>query len=217
MGMRNRYDSDGKLVGAHNMIFDDIPDDYVMKTVLTGDKFCDWSYVGIMKHLRTIQAGEEFEEDKYYSLEVLSHMALDYLKSAQYLYGGIVNDRDGNTVSYYLVPCAFACKHSIELKLKECQIEKGFLELKGHSVLKIWNDLDEMDIPHSQEISNFLEEVEKIDNNEMALRYGVSGKLAPLQEKFKFDIDNMISNTMFLFNVVDEYIICKYRNRKNNS
>ena len=98
------------------------------------------------------------------------------------------------SVSYYLVPCAFACKHSIELKLKECQIEKGFLELKGHSVLKIWNDLDEM-----------------------ALRYGVSGKLAPLQEKFKFDIDNMISNTMFLFNVVDEYIICKYRNRKNNS
>ena len=51
----------------------------------------------------------------------------------------------------------------------------------------------------------------------MALRYGVSGKLTPLQEKFKFDIDNLISNTMFLFNVVDEYIICKYRHGENNS
>ncbi len=39
MGMRNRYDSDGKLVGAHNMIFDNIPDDYIIQKVLTGDKF----------------------------------------------------------------------------------------------------------------------------------------------------------------------------------
>lgn len=45
----------------------------------------------------------------------------------------------------------------------------------------------------------------------MALRYGISKGLAPLQENFKFDIDNLISNTMFLFNIVDEYIICKYR------
>ena len=142
------------------MLFDNIPDDYKMQKVLTGDKFADWSYVGIMKHLRTIEVSDEFSNNKFYATEVLSHMAMDYLKSAQYLYSGIVGDRDGNIVSHYLVPCAFACKHSIELKLKECQIEKGFEKLKGHSVLEVWNALDEIDIPHSKEITAFLGEVE---------------------------------------------------------
>lgn len=209
--MRPRYDEEGNIKSYHNMIFDNIPDDYKMRKVLTGDKFADWSYVGIMKHLRSVEAGEEFFDKKFYSSEVLSHMAMDYIKSAQYLYNGIVGDRDGNTVSYYLVPCAFACKHSIELKLKECQIEKGFDNLKGHSVLDVWKALDETNIPHAAEITSFLEDVEKIDNNEMALRYGISKDLEPLQEKFKFDIDNLITNTMFLFNVLDEYVICKYK------
>ncbi len=193
------------------MIFDSIPDDYKMQKVLTGDKFADWSYVGIMKHLRTIKADEGFASKEFYATEVLSHMAMDYLKSAQYLYSGIVEDRDGNTVSNYFVPCAFACKHSIELKLKECQIEKGFDKLKGHSVLEVWNALDERDIPYSNEITVFLGEVEKIDKNEMALRYGIGKNLEPLQEEFKFDIDSLITNTMFLFNILDEYVIHKYR------
>lgn len=209
--MRPRYDEEGNIKSYHDMIFDNIPDDYKMQKVLTGDKFANWSYVGIMKHLRTVEAGEEFFDKKFYSTEVLSHMAMDYIKSAQYLYSGIVGDRDGNTVSYYLVPCAFACKHSIELKLKECQIEKGFEKLKGHSVLEVWKALDETDIPHADEITSFLEEVEKIDINEMALRYGIGKNLEPLQEKFKFDIDNLLTNTMFLFNVLDEYVIYKYK------
>lgn len=209
--MRPRYDENGNIKSYHNMLFDNIPDDYKMQKVLTGDKFADWSYVGIMKHLRTIEVRDEFSNNKFYATEVLSHMAMDYLKSAQYLYSGIVGDRDGNIVSHYLVPCAFACKHSIELKLKECQIEKGFEKLKGHSVLEVWNALDERDIPHSKEITAFLWEVEKIDKNEMALRYGIGKKLEPLQEKFKFDIDSLITNTMFLFNILDEYVIHKYR------
>jgi hypothetical protein len=140
-------------------------------------------------------------------------MAMDYIQSALYLHRAIVNDRDGETVSYYVIPCAFSCKHSIELKLKECLITKGMKELKGHSVLTVWNDLDEKNIPHSKNITVFLQEVEKIDNNEMALRYGISRKAEPLQENFKFNIDVLIMNTMFLFNVLDEYVICKYRYR----
>lgn len=209
--MRPRYDEEGNIKSYHNMVFDNIPDDYKMQKVLTGDMFYDWSYVGIMKHLRTIKAGEEFFDKKFYSTEVLSNMAMDYIKSAQYLYSGIVGDRDGNTVSYYLVPCTFACKHSIELKLKQCQIEKGFETLKGHNVFEVWNALDEKDIPYAGEITFFLQEVERIDNNEMALRYGINKNLEPLQEKFKYNIDSLITNTMFLFNILDEYVIHKYR------
>ena len=31
MGMRERYDATGKCIGAHNMVFDEIPDDYDIK------------------------------------------------------------------------------------------------------------------------------------------------------------------------------------------
>lgn len=213
--MRERRDVNGNLKGYHNMIFDNIPDDYQIQKVILEDKLYDLSYLGVMKHLRTTKAGEEFADDNYYSSEVLSHMALDYLNSAHFLYQGIVADRGQDLVTYYLIPCAFLCKHSIELKLKECLLSKGVHELKGHSVLKIWNDLNENQIPHGTDLELFLSEVEKIDNNEMALRYGISKGLAPLQENFKFNIDNLITNTMFLFNIVDEYIICKYRFNRN--
>jgi len=209
--MRARYDEYGNVRSYHRMIFDNVPDDYKMQSVLTGERFSDLSYVGIMKHLRTKEKIEDFSNNEYYSSEVLSHMAMDYIQSALYLHKAIVNDRDGETVSYYVIPCAFCCKHSIELKLKECQIAKGMAELKGHSVLTVWNDLDEKDIPHSNDIASFLQEVEKIDNNEMALRYGISKREEPLQEDFKFNIDVLIKNTMFLFNVLDEHVICKYR------
>lgn len=209
--MRARYDENGNILSYHRMVFDNVPDDYEMQSVLTGESFTDLSYVGIMKHLRTKEKIEDFDDNEYYSSEVLSHMAMDYIQSAMYLHHAIVNDRDGETVSYYVIPCAFSCKHSIELKLKECQIAKGMDELKDHNVLTIWNDLDEKNIPHSKDITSFLQEVEKIDNNEMALRYGISKKTEPLQESFKFNIDVLIKNTMFLFNILDEHVICKYR------
>lgn len=215
MGMRERYDQNGDLIGCHNMIFDEIPDNYLIQKVLLEDIVYDLSYIGVMKHLRTIKAGKEFDNNNFYSSEVLSHMALDYLNSARYLYQGIVADRGQDLVTYYLIPCTFLCKHSIELKLKECLLSKGIHTLTGHSVLEIWNNLNEDQIPHGTELKSFLCEVEKIDNNEMALRYGISKKLVPLQEDFKFNIDNMITNTMYLFNVLDEYVICRYKYEKN--
>lgn len=49
----------------------------------------------------------------------------------------------------------------------------------------------------------------------MALRYGINSKLEPLSENYKFDIDNLINNTMFLFNVLDEYVVHVNIFRKN--
>ena len=69
--------------------------------------------------------------------------------------------------------------------------------------------------PHYDELSAFIKEIEKIDKNEMALRYGINSKLEPLSENYKFDIDNLIQNTMFLFNVLDEYVVHANISRKN--
>ena len=209
--MRERYDESGNVIGAHNMVFDEIPDDYEIKQVLLPGKVVDLSYLGVMRHLRDIKAGDEFGDDMFYSSEVVSHMAIDYLNSARFLWQGIANDRGKDVVTYYFIPCAFLCKHSIELKLKECLLAKGSTQLNGHSVIKLWDELGVADIPNKDNIKAFLEEVEKIDKNEMALRYGIGHDLRPLAEKPKFDIDPLITNTMYLFNVLDEYVICKYR------
>lgn len=211
--MRERYDEEGNLKGYHCIIFDEIPDDYKMKPVILQNKVPDLSYLGIMKYLRDIKAGDEFDDNEFYSSEVISKMALDYLQSAVFLQKGVQNDRNQEEmlVSHYLIPCAYLCKHSIELKLKECLLAKKEKNIKGHSVLKLWEILNESQIPHYSQFCTFVQEVEKIDSNEMALRYGISNKLEPLQEKFKFNIDALINNTMFLFNVLDEFVICKYR------
>lgn len=209
--MRDRYDKDGNVIGAHRMVFDIIPDDYEMKTVLIPGKVVDLSDLGIMRYLRDIKAGEEFNDDVYYSSTVISNLALDYLNSARFLWQGIANDRGKERVTYYFIPCAFLCKHSIELKLKECLLAKGCKVLNGHSVMKLWKEIGENGITNQEKIEDFLDQVERIDKNEMALRYGIGHDLKPLAEKPHFDIDNLITNTMYLFNVVDEEIICKHR------
>ncbi len=208
--MRERYDSDGNLMGAHNMIFDVIPDDYKIKSIILNDKVFDLSYLGVMRHLRDKKVADEINNDKVYSEEVISHLALDYLNSARFLWQGIIDDRNKGIVSQLFIPCAFMCKHAIELKLKECLLVKGAERLSGHSIKTLWDDIGELDIPHFEDIDSFITEVEEIDRNEMALRYGISSNLKPLSERPRFDIDNLITNTMYLFNVLDENVVCKY-------
>lgn len=207
--MRKRFDKDGKLIRYHQILFDNIPDDYQIRKTILEDGVLDLSYLSVMKYLRTSKVFDEFEDDKVYSSEILSYMALDYINSALFLRQGVVGDRGKDMVSYYVIPCAYLCKHAIELKLKQCLLSKGEEHIDGHNVLKLWEKLDETEIPHYQELYGFLIEVDRIDHNEMALRYGISKSLTPLQEDFKFDVDNLLTNAMFLFNIVDEYVICK--------
>jgi len=208
--MRPRYDENGKLIGSHNMIFDDIPDNYQIRPFLLYDKVHDLSYLGVMKHLRNLKVADEFQDNDFYSKEVLSHLAFDYLYSAFLLHKGVLADRGTKVTSLYLIPCAYLCKHSVELKLKECLLEKYKRLQRSHSVLELWNMLNENELKQYAPIDYFIKELEAMDKNEMALRYGVSINLEPLSEEFKFDIDILLTNTKFFFNVVDEYVICKY-------
>lgn len=212
--MRERFDSQGNIIGAHNMIFDDIPDDYEMQKIILEQKVYDLSSLGVMKYLRNENVAEEFQDNYFYSTEVLSHLALDYLHSALLLQREIIIERGSDIVSNYLIPCAFMCRHSIELKLKECLLQKTQKIVKSHSILGLWESLDEVKLDHYQEMDFFVHELNSLDQNEMALRYGVTVNLEPLKEDFKFNIDAMLENTKFFFNVVDEHIICKYRYRK---
>ena len=215
MSMRPRYDENGNEYRWHNIIFDDMPDDYIMRHILLNNGFQDVSYVGFMKQLRKSKRVKVFDDNIVYSKEVFSNLALDYLDSALFLHRGIVAERETNIVSAYLIPCAFLCKHSVELKLKECLLEKYGNVEKCHSIVKLWDTLAEKEVVHYKELSFFILELEAIDAKEISLRYGVSVKLEPVQEDFMFDIDALLNNTKFFFNVVDEYIVCKYRYKEN--
>lgn len=214
MGMRPRYDDKGKIISTHNMIFDDMPDDYRMQSILIDGAVQDLSYTAFMQQLRNAKVADEFEDNCLYSKEVLSHLAIDYLYSALYLQKGIVEGRkEKHALSLYIIPCAYLCKHSIELKIKECLLEKyGKIE-NTHSIVKLWGRLNERAILHYDELNSFINELETIDRNEVALRYGVSVNLEPLQENFIFDVDALLKNTKFFFNVVDEYIIFQYSHK----
>ena len=108
---------------------------------------------------------------------------------------------------------------------KEKEVKRRFQSWLRPSTIKLMDRLYEDDNCKSK--SEFIEKAvrfyagylstqnarEYLPKNEMALRYGVSVKLEPLQEEFKFDIDMLLANTKYFFNVVDEFIICKYRYR----
>ncbi len=66
IGMRKRYDENGKCIGAHNIVFDEILDDYVIKKIILDDKVFDLSYLEVMKHLRAIKVDETFEDNSFY-------------------------------------------------------------------------------------------------------------------------------------------------------
>lgn len=224
--MRKRYDENGKLYKIiHNMPFDKIPDDYKLKSILL-DEFAHLSYVGIMKNLYsnylldldiTKFSEKEKEEmldldikttfdDLDYSKEILSAMALDYLKSACKLVESIMAERMSETVcSYYVVPCAYLCKHAIELKIKECLLKQEIYNFNSHNIKILWEKLKPTDIPQYKNVTNFILEVDKVDETEMVLRYGINNKLKPFSQKFQFDVVAMVENTEYLFNVLYEY------------
>lgn len=214
--MRIRYDENGNYISGHKMVFDNIPDDYKVKTIFLNNKLADLSYLGIYKHLRELYAdkklkgydlGIEFQNDEWFRNEIFTYLSLDYINSAIYLWNGINNERGKDMVSYYVIPCAYLCKHSIELILKRCLLSKGITDFKGHSVKILWNKLNATSIPSYKDLTSFINEVEHIDNNEMSLRYGLDNGFQLPPSNLYFNIDALLANTMFLFNIVDEYII----------
>lgn len=217
--MRPRYDKNGNLKSCFAITFDEIPDNFEVNTILN-DKFIDFSYVGIIQHLQNIKAGEEFENQKWVSREILEHMSLDYINTARNLGKMILDDRsEGKEIisSYYTIPCTYLCKHSIELKLKHCLLTKGSKNIKTHDLSKLWKELNETDVSNYNKLNNFIEEMSEVDKTDESLRYGLDNDLNTVTTTFRVDVYQIILNTMYLFNVLDEEVVFKYEHlRKEN-
>lgn len=218
--MRKRKYKDGTY-GYVNLPYESIPDNYDIKSCLTNGY--DLSYARFMKSMvekyknkifdSKYELGSEFQKKDWYRQEITKHQADDFLASAKFLRNGVNADRDGNTVSNYVIPCAYCCRHAVELYLKYCALVKGIQSknLICHKITDLWNILNEKEIPCYDKITTYIRELDIIDENGMALRYGLNKSFDIPNEDFQFNVDIMICNAMYLINVLDEFVIRPYR------
>lgn len=210
--MRKRKYKDGTYGGV-NLPYESIPDNYDIKSCLTNGY--DLSYAGFMKMMVKKYKNKisEFQNKDWYGQEIIEHQAYDFLASAKFLRNGLNVDRDGNTVSNYVIPCAYCCRHAVELYLKYCALVKGVESKKliCHKITDLWDIIDEKDIPRYDKITAYIQELDIIDENGMVLRYGLNKSFDIPNENFQFNVDIMICNTMYLINVLDEFVIRPYQ------
>lgn len=218
--MRERKYKDGTY-GSVNLPYEKIPDNYDIKSCLAN--VYDLPYAGFMKSMvekykdktfdSKYELGSEFQDKDWYGQEITEHQAYDFLASATFLQNGLNSDGYGNTVSNYVIPCAYCCRHAVELYLKYCALVKGLepKKLICHKITDLWNIIDEKDIPRYDEITTYIKELDIIDENGMALRYGLNKSFDIPNENFQFNVDIMIHNAMYLINVLDELVIHPYK------
>ena len=218
--MRERKYKDGTY-GSICLPYEEISDNYDIKSCLTNGY--DLSYAGLMKSMvkkyknkifdSERELGSEFQNKDWYGQEITEHQAYDFLASAKFLRNGLNADRDGNTVSNYVIPCAYCCRHAVELYLKYCALVKGIepQKLICHKISDLWNIINEKDIRCYNEVTTYIRELDIIDENGMALRYGLNKSFDIPNEDFQFNVDIMISNAMYLINVLSEFVISSYK------
>lgn len=218
--MRERKYKDGTCGGV-NLPYNLIPDNYDIKSCLTNGY--DLSYTGFMKSMikkyknevfgSKYERGSEFQNKDWYSQEIIVHQAYDFLASATFLRNGLNINRGRDIVSHYVIPCAYCCRHAVELYLKYCALAKGVESKKliCHKITDLWNIIDEKDIPRYDKITAYIQELDIIDENGMALRYGLNKAFDIPNENFQFNVDIMICNAMYLINVLDEFVILPYK------
>ena len=205
--MRWFYDENGCPIRGVAVPFEEIPEEYEVKTIkLT--KFKDISYLGFVRelseHSSDFQNMLKSNEDSV-GADILSHLAYDYLASAIDLQKSVTNDRNGPylVASHYVIPCIFCCRHAIELKLKQCIYKVSKEKPSNHKIFNLWSIITSKKSGTGiDKLNSFIAEVDSMDENEIVMRYGIDKNLRLLKEKYLIDIDALIQNTKYLFNVL---------------
>lgn len=205
--MRKFYDDNGKWVRSVAVPFEDVPEDYMVRKI-TLSTMQDLSYLGFVRELS--EHSQDFKEmlkesEEAIGADILSHLAHDYLQSAIKLNEKIIEDRNSSSlvVSYYVIPCLFCCRHAIELKLKQCLYVVNHEKSNNHTIIDLWKKItSEKSGNGINDLNDFIKEINSMDENEIVMRYGLDKNLRLLKEKYMIDIDALISNTKYLFNVL---------------
>lgn len=210
--MRFYYDENGKPIRGVAIPFEEVPEEYEIKTIKLNN-IRDLSYLGYIRKLSDDDAFKQFYNDNEAPMvaDIVSHLAMDYLKSAISLQNSILKDRNGPhlVVSRYSIPCIFCCRHAIELKLKQCVFKITNEKPSDHSIIKLWAKLISTKFgSRIMKLNPFIQEVNAMDGNEIVMRYGMDKDLKLLKEDYLIDVDALIQNTKYLFNVMTVECSC---------
>lgn len=150
---------------------------------------------------------EHIFNGKEYSEQLFSYLSKEYMDSALILAKFILQERKENingkiTVSSYANPCAFLCRHAIELKIKQCLCHQGYEEIKIHKLDRLWQMLNKeiFDEDVINQLNSYMNEISQIDSNGESIRYGTGDNLLPIESKTDYDCIILVQNGMFLFN-----------------
>lgn len=212
---RQRQYKNGKF-GTIRLPYMDIPDDYTIKSIFGNG--IDLSNVYIIDKINNNLLVAGYSEDAI-GMRLLEMQYNNFIESAIVLRNAVNLDRKHNndnkdimTISFYVIPCAYCIRHSIELYLKYCilmsnlTIDKNNLN-NTHKLVNLWNILNPTYIHNYKKLDNFIKEMNTIDENGTILRYITNKQFHKTPNSFEFNIDIMIDNTKYLVNILDEFII----------
>lgn len=165
---------------------------------------------GIIKEIdgKAVIENEHILNGKEYSVQLFSYLSKEYMDSALILAQCVLQEREENVegndvvLSSYANPCAFLCRHAIELKIKQCLCQQGYEEIKIHKLDELWQALNKELLSEdvAKQLNNYINEISQIDGNGESIRYGTGHNLLPINSKTDYDCIALVQNGMFLFN-----------------
>ena len=202
-----------------------IPEDYKVVSIFSTIKkgIFDYNSISIFKKLykggslkngtvkeingEVVTENEHTLNGKEYSEQLFSYLSKEYMDSALILAQCILQERKENVegndaVSSYVNPCAFLCRHAIELKIKQCLYQQDHEEIKTHKLNELWKMLNKEILSEDviNQLGDYIKEISQIDDNGESIRYGTGHNLLPINSKTDYDCIALVQNGMFLFN-----------------
>lgn len=155
-------------------------------------------------------------DDISYNKMSLSQLSWEYLVSADILreeWHKSMVYKEGQLQSYnpcIFIPCAYLCRHSLELKLKEliCRLSPENKIVTGHDFQKLWKKLiDICPDPRLQKIEPVILDMRELDDDGMKLRYSLDKQGQSYSGKsYYFDADILVDNTKYCYKIAEAII-----------
>lgn len=196
-----------------NFLCTDMPDDYQVHpcvgTSLSNDCLSEIAGLNAMHELGRM-------DDSTYCQASLGRLAFDYLLAADELreqFHQKLKYRDEKLYSYnphFFIPCAFLCRHCLELKIKELiyRLSPDNQLVAGHDLQKLWDKLISINShPTFQKIQPVIADIAELDDDGMKLRYSFDKNGNAYDGKsYFFNIDILVDNTKYFYKVAEEII-----------
>lgn len=209
---RYDFDSDGKIIGCRSVLFEDVRDDYELQDFTTSISAENtYSQVMALNILHTHQ--NEFPminlSANSYQEGALHELAIDYIVSASSLQKVFRSSLTGISFNpHYFLPCAYCCRHAVELLLKYGIFRKTKSVnsiKKNHWLAKLWPVFRSYYIDERvDKFDEYIGWLILLDDDGSKLRYGFDNQGNPYSiDSYMFNLDVLVDDSKYFFDVID--------------